>query len=352
MTDAAVAGGFGLAGWESALLAVCCAAGLFAVLLAHELGHLLGGRLVGFRAFLLIIGPFRMERGALGWVWHRNTSLSLAGGMAGSAPADAVNLRTRSGVMVAGGPVASVILGVLGLLGWWFTDPSNLGPNTPLARVIASFVLLTVGGTSLGIALVTLVPACTSGFYTDGARLLMLLHGGPVAERDAAIQAVVGASLAGVRPRDWSPALLERARSLVDGSMQEVVAWQLTQTQCADVGATGEALEWLERVLSAVDRLPPVLHTGVRLDAARQLAMAGEVERARALLMQSRGAAIGGPYLRPLAVAALAVADGAHDRAALALDEARPLLATALDRGGAAWLMECVRELEAARTTP
>src|SRR3712207_6939264 len=45
------------------------------VIAVHEAGHLLGGRLAGFRALLFVVGPFRIERSGEGFRADRKSFL-------------------------------------------------------------------------------------------------------------------------------------------------------------------------------------------------------------------------------------------------------------------------------------
>lgn len=305
---------------------------MFGVLLVHELGHLVGGRLAGFRPVLLVLGPFRLERERARWRVRWNRDLALAGGLAGALPtgeSDPVRLRRATALMVAGGPLASLLLGV-----------STLLVGTLLFRGapgLASLIPVAIGVASIAIGGITLVPGRTAGYLTDGARLWLLYKGGPAADRDVALQALFGASQSGVRPRDWSVDLLARARSLEDGASLEVAAWQLSQMHAADSGSETEARQWLERVLAHLDRLPNAAQPGTRFDAARQLAMWGDLDRARALMAQG-GDAIGAAFLKPAAELAILVAQGQMQEAGAMLPRVRQLVAASSDAGGAAWL--------------
>ncbi|MGK7312515.1 MAG: hypothetical protein ACN0LA_09770 [Candidatus Longimicrobiales bacterium M2_2A_002] len=95
-----------------------------AVLAVHEAGHLLAGRLVGFRFLLFIVGPLRVaregDRVQVGW----NRSLSLAGWLAatGPTPDRLERLRRRTAIMVAGGPLTSLAAGAGGAPSCWPRD--------------------------------------------------------------------------------------------------------------------------------------------------------------------------------------------------------------------------------------
>lgn len=315
-------------------------------LLAHELGHLLAGRLVGFRAYLLIIGPFRLERGEDRWHLHLNRRVALAGGLAGSAPTDTVALTRRMAVMIAGGPATSVISGLLALGAAWATQPQTFGPETSNGVVALTGALGAFGAASVLIGVATLVPSRAGGFASDGARLLALARGGPAAERDAALAALVGASIGGIRPRDLPAALIDTVCAVQDGSTFEFCGWQYAQMRAADLGRDDEARALLERLLTQVDRLPPMLRAGVHYDAARQFAALGDYDAARAQLALGTGPAIGAPHLQPLAEAAVLLSEGKEEAARPKLAAAKTGLARSIDRGTAKWLGDALAALE------
>ncbi len=337
--------------WQRAIVIGFCLVAILLVLLAHEVGHLVGGRLVGFRAFLLIVGPMRLERSDAGWSMHLNKSLGLYGGLAGSAATDARDLRRRSAVMVAGGPVASV---ALALGAWLALRAFGLVPfdvNASFASFVTFFTLQMIAGTSAAIALATLVPMTTSGFLSDGARLLRLWRGGPVAERDSAIQAIMGSSLSGVRPRDWDPELISAACALRDVSMFEFVAQQFAQMHAADRGDIALSLDQLRRLLRHVDRVPKMMRPSIHFDAARQFALAGRADEARTQIALAKGPVVGAPYLKGMAAAALMVAEGRDAEATALVPTIRLQLARSIDRGSARWLSDVLDSLQARITS-
>lgn len=173
------------------------------VLLVHECGHLLGGRLVGFRFLLLIVGPLKLVREQHGIQASFNRSPGMWGGLAGSVPPNDHDLRRRMVVMAAGGPLASLVLALLtGSLAWGVSHQTACPPAcTSSSTTLVWLLLLFTSATSFLIFLVTSTPSRFGGFVSDGARLLMLRHGGPAAERLCAVVAVQAAALAGQRPR-------------------------------------------------------------------------------------------------------------------------------------------------------
>jgi len=88
---------------------------LFLALAFHEVGHLIGGSLMGFKFMLLVIGPVKLVREGESIQWRLNDDLSLYGGLAASVPMDGHNLTPRFAVAIAAGPLASLFFSALGL---------------------------------------------------------------------------------------------------------------------------------------------------------------------------------------------------------------------------------------------
>jgi hypothetical protein len=332
---------------QTALLITVSIVALIGTIVVHELGHLLGGVLVGFRAFLLIVGPLRFERSASGWRVAMNRSIALAGGLAGTAPTDTYRVRQRMAVVVAGGPLASVITGALALAWCLFLRPFEFDMATPFGRVLLAAALAAYGFGSCGIGLITLIPGRTSGFRTDGAQLLTFLRGGAEGDRAAALGAIVGQSLSGVRPRDYTRELLATAMRPEDGSGEELAAWQLSLATAVDSGDEATARTLLDRILGALDRAPSLTVATQRYDAALLFARWGDLERAREQLAAAGGApAFAAEHLPPMARAAIAIGEHDAESARALLAEARRLLERSFDPGGLQMSREILDELE------
>ena len=309
-------------GLEVGPFAAALVLGIPGAIAVHELGHVIGGQIAGWRFVLLIVGPVMVARDEGGLEWKLNKSLGLAGGLALSLPTSRSDLRRESALVVGGGPVASLALGALGVAlgGAWAV----------------------VGLVSLGIGLVTLFPGRTSGFLTDGARLLRLLRGGAPADREAALLAVLAQSLSGVRPRDWDAGLLEVAAALEDSDPMETSAHALGTTLALDAGDADAARRHLARRVALWDATPPAIRGGLAADAALfEAAVRNDAERARAWLDRvPPRAALADPATDALARAATLRAEGDLEAARAAADESRATLSNPLALGSA----EAVRD--------
>ncbi|WP_219156056.1 M50 family metallopeptidase [Hymenobacter profundi] len=174
----------------------------------HELGHALAGRLQGFRLHWLTIGPLMWRRqptGHLRFEWNRN--LNTAGGLALSVPTDDVRLRERFRVFAAGGPLASLLWGALGV-GLYTLLPAAAQGTVPAIALVLS------GGISLLLFVVTIIPFHTGGFASDGMRLLNLSRRGPKQELEVSMLTASIRSMVGTRPRELNRSALEAAAAL------------------------------------------------------------------------------------------------------------------------------------------
>ncbi|MFV9504937.1 MAG: hypothetical protein AB4911_10280 [Oscillochloridaceae bacterium umkhey_bin13] len=291
------------------LLLVALVLGLPLAILGHELGHVLGGRLVGFRFLLLIVGPLKVdrvgERIRFGW----NRSLGLVGGLAASVPNDDHKLRQRMLVMVAGGPLASLIIGGSSLL--------------VVTHLVGSAPLVVFAALNLAIAVATLLPLPTAGFQTDGRRLMMLLRGGARAERWCATALATAMTLV-QRPREVPPALLATALGLPDASLDDLGAHTIAYSVALDQGDRAAAEAHLNYVLTHQARLPAALRPALGLESAYLAALRGEAEAARNEFEAARKGALIEAYTLARVEAAVLHAEGrpaeASARAQVGLD--------------------------------
>ncbi len=278
-------------------------ASIFFVLAFHELGHIIGGKLVGFRFTLFIVGPLKLYSTRDGVKLGLNRSLMLAGGLDGAAPTDSQNLVRRTMALVAGGPVASLLLAV-SAFGLLFVVP-------PSIRVILSIVAVA----SLGIGVVTLIPNRIGGLVSNGAQLKMLSKGGTEAVRWCALGALGGASMAGERPRDWDEKMIQSSLSHRDNSFDDAGASSTAHYHALDLGRKDEAEALLGRALSA-DAIPEVMRSQVLFEAAFfQAYFRHDAGEAQSLLSETQPEKVLEKHLPLRAEAAILLAEGENEGA-------------------------------------
>jgi hypothetical protein len=303
---------------------------------AHELGHVLGGRLGGFRLLLFIAGPFRLERTPTGFRAGLNRSIMLAGGLAAMTPVGLRHLRQRTLLMVAGGPVLSLMVAAQFLALYQAMSPALFSAGAAFPAQLAGILLLAIGLGSMLIGVVTLIPGRAGGFYSDGARMLRLMRTGDDTEREVALIALTGISMAGTRPRDWDADLVARGAGIRDSGPFEVLGRQLAYAHALDRGDVAAARAHLEAALVHMNQLPKGARGSLLLAAATFFALHdGDAERARAFLSQSRHGLLAAPHQRQVAQAAVRLAAGDVEGARSAAAEVQRLAATAIDQGGA-----------------
>ncbi len=269
-----------LAEWHFAAVLVLA----WMTILWHELGHVAGGWLSGFRLLLLAAGPLKIERSYNRLRLRFNRQPALWGGLAATAP---LNGAAKSGdsmlrallLVVAGGPSFSLIGALLLAPAYWMA-----GSHNDLA------ILLGIAGAlSLVIALATLLPASSGGYKSDGARLLQLFRGGPPAERWASM-AVLSGMCHTLRPRDWPAQLVESSTVPGDRSNDGVSAAWLRACYHEDCGDLAAARSWVEQALENIDQwakpFQPILHA----TAAGIYARLGHADLARVHMDQVKPA--------------------------------------------------------------
>jgi len=184
-----------LTGWD--LLAIPIL--ILIVLAPHEIGHLLGGLSHGMRFLLLIVGPFGWHASVSGPRFEWNTNIALMGGIAAAIPTKVgTELRRQLLVLIAGGPVFSLLLAILAIAIASVADP----------HFAAHCIFL--AATSFGIFLVTLIPVRAGGFISDGMQIIDVWRGGSAAVERSALLQIFAQSLDGVRPRDWDASAIEQ----------------------------------------------------------------------------------------------------------------------------------------------
>ncbi|MTI41458.1 M50 family metallopeptidase [Fulvivirga lutimaris] len=166
---------------EKAIIISSTIATMFLVLGIHELGHLITGLWQGFRFDLFVVGPLGIKRDEEKIKIYFNKDLAAYGGLAASSPSEdhPNNIDKLRNVIIAG-PIASMLLGFIGLLIYLLA-----------AGLTAKLALVTALG-SFGIFLATTVPSKTGVYYTDRKRYQRLSKLGKVQDIEMAMLRVMG----------------------------------------------------------------------------------------------------------------------------------------------------------------
>ena len=310
-----------LALWLKVLLFLSLPLLMLFVIGVHELGHVAAGRWQGFRFFGLTVGPLAWRPDNDGRVrFERNRNLNLAGGVAIMLPEGEENIRRRFSWFAAGGPLASLLLGLIALLPLWLFDPP---------RFLGDLLLFT-GILSAVIFLATIVPFRSGGFASDGMRILTFWRGGPTAEADLAALRTMAHLRAG-RPYAALPyeQLTAAAADPAVADQQRTTLDYYRYLYLLDRGDVPAAVTLFDSVMDRLDQYPEGSQGGFYLERAL---LAARYERDLPKAHAARDRYEPGPVVEtyaPLLVDAT-IADLTEDRAAL--DELLPALEAALPR--------------------
>ncbi len=281
----------------------------------HELGHIVGGWLVGGRFLLWVVGPLMLRRTPVGLRWARNRSVNVGGGMAICVPADpALVTPRRMAVMVLGGPVSSLLLMVLALL------------ITPVAGAVGHNVLMFTAGLSGLVFALTIAPFVAGGFKSDGKRAWDMLKGDRFSDQEAALMTITTVGLGGTRPADYDPALVARATALADGSMFDLYGQITIYFFHADRGEWPLAQACLDKVIEGEDLLVPYMSDLARCEYAWMLATQTDFTEVARTWLNSAGKLDFDPATRLRAEAAVALAEGDPATAAAKIADSRHAL--------------------------
>jgi Zn-dependent protease len=298
---------------------------------AHEMGHVLAGRLVGFRFVFCTIGPLKITSTGRGFMlgYHENW-LTMAGSAA-SVPTHTRNARQREFVRIAGGPLASLLLGGTAIA----LALATSGMAQRLCELAAITSLFSFGANML--------PFKSGSSLSDGARIRMLLRSRQPADRCCAIAALVGASKHGQRPRDWDREWVARATEVPDGSLDDIAGHHLAYYSSVDRKDLAGAGRHLERALAASEggHVPARVRWVIQLDAAFfQAYFLGDPAMARRLLRAAgAGKARHDHFMQLRAESAVLLAEGKHPEAQAMAKES--LAAMDQERlGGTGWQLE------------
>lgn len=226
---------------------------LLVVVLVHELGHLVGGRLVGFHLRSLIVGPFELhltEKGRFTRVgdWRRT------GGFVRMLPQSTDRLSFRFALFVLAGPVVSISF-AFAMLEWFRLTPV---PNhmDSLSRVLVYESILILCWMAFGILPGTLVPFTSRGGNATDMKVVWTLWRSKVGrDRYIAILLLSREILAGLRARDWTSSYCDIATETEDGDAEEVRARLLAYYHGLDSGRTEYARAQLARAVKVAKDL-------------------------------------------------------------------------------------------------
>ena len=207
----------------------------------HELGHVLAGWLVGFRCMVIAIGPLSFD------VTDHKMQFGSIQGMPVSGFAvmkiDRISrLRRRFLFVSAGGPAVNLISVAAVPLLIKFVFPGV--ENSWAGQLAVFFVVI-----SLILALANCFPLRRRGFYTDGARIEMLMGASRETRRWLAIHGLLHQFREGINAKNWNSHWAKTAASLSDSSADELTGNWLAYVRASSCNDSAQASLLLERCL-------------------------------------------------------------------------------------------------------
>ncbi len=231
---------------------------IWVVIAFHELGHLGAGIAQGFRMALYTAGFLGVRGTSTGVRFFFNRQFNLMGGLAATFPErleSGPDLRRKFVRIVAAGPLASLLLCVVALLGLFFTIQNPVDAPGLATRAGALF-LMVAGGMSGFIFLATMIPSHAGGFMSDGARLLSLLNKGEKGLYEEASLSVMTLMGAGRLPGEYPADLLERLASRTPDSLLGLNGHFLIFSHHLDRNETAQAQQYAGIVETHIAAVP------------------------------------------------------------------------------------------------
>ncbi len=220
------------------------------------------------------------------------------GGLAAMLPKKIGATRRQLLVLIAGGPLASLVLPMFAI--------ALASVSGPRFAAYSTFV----AATSFGIFIVALMPVRSGGFMSDGLQIIDVLRGGnSIIGRNSLMQ-IFAQSLDGVRPRDWdSSAIDELARADCKDSLQRTGGLLYLLAHAMDCRQDGDIERYRALLESSVDRYPSGFKQSIHIELAICAWLARDTDAVRRHLKASRGGIVE-KSRRLLAQAALTKLEG------------------------------------------
>lgn len=219
----------------------------------HEIGHVAAGKLAGMKPGGIVVCGLMILKSGDRWLCRFDVRRLLSGGVAKPLPAKHDFDPRRYAWMVAGGPIATLLLLAVSGIAYW----RSAGP----AGLVNSFWWI-----NLTLFLGVLIP--TDGVNkSDGARLWLLLHDPEDSRSWIAFLQLLAEETVGVLPRYWDSemfaGMMQYRPGSSDGAYRELLAFY----RRIDERNVEGALEHFEKALAATGRGGRLLRHACFLEA-------------------------------------------------------------------------------------
>lgn len=261
---------------------------MFVAIAVHELGHVVGAMRADFEVHSVVIAFVEFRRVGNRFQIRRAPRMSI-GGMVRALPRGSENFPERMRTLIAGGPIASLLLVLATFLLEKIVPTPSYG--APIATYIPYVAAVSFFTASIFVLPGTLIPrTAKAGIPSDMLLLLQLRQKGEGRERLLA-QYLLSRAVFEKRPREWSPELLAMTRQPRDGSPTQIGADLWSYYAARDSGRLDESLGYLAEAREQSQKLGAGAGISGKLAlliSAFEAARAGDVGQADALLEQYR----------------------------------------------------------------
>jgi Zn-dependent protease len=310
---------------------------------AHESGHALAASLLRMKVRRFVVGPLQGSFRSGKWkMQFRAAGFLGAPGGVGVVPSDLENLRYRHALVAAGGPVASLVTGLVAM-GITLTSKGHFWEaGWKLAAYTTTFSMLAF--------LFNLIPMRPESVYSDGARIYQLLGRSLWSDVHLALSMGSCTLASPMRPRDCDIGVLNRATAFLTKGMEALVLRVQAQAFYHDAGMRAEAiaaLEDAERVYAeSVPELRADLHKSFVFGNAL---LKRDAARARQwwTLMEAKGNATRDAEYW-FSLSALLCSEGRFPEAETALDQSLALMTGSHEIGAYEYERDCAEQLRSA----
>jgi len=231
----------------------------------HEAGHTTAGLAVGMKLRAFIVGPFqwRIRDGRWRFQFLLSKFLS-AGSMTAMAPTNPEQSRWNEICMIAAGPIASLLTGIISLCFALTAKGRPYEMFWGLFAVVTTFSLI-------GFAL-NLIPTRPEAIYSDGAQIYQLLSGGPWADLHRALCVAQSSAVTPLRPRNYDIQAIDRAALSFTHGRQALLLRLLASSYFLDSGMIPQARDAFAQAEAiyheSASDIPADLYTGIVFDSA------------------------------------------------------------------------------------
>lgn len=314
----------------------------------HEAGHAVGAVLARFRILTFVVNRLCITRQANGWQVRFRKPQKGLGGMVNVLAPDTHNLRSRYALLIAGGPVANLLIGGLTLYLAYNLVIYSAVTAPLLSSYLLHYGLLTFGWLSVVVGALNLLPLNSkAGHIMDGKRLKQLIQGGPAMHQTLGMLHLQSLTYAGVRPRDWDLALVEQFVSHRSNTVLDCYSHLSAYSYFHDRNDLEQIRFHLNEALDRRALAPVGVQQYLLAEAAYVAALhACNVEQARYWLDKAQDVK---PFTKEeglFSQAAVAYVEGRFLEAESFLQAARTQLQEAINTGGTTQALERMDDLQ------